>query len=80
MKRKILVAAGALLVVLVAIQLVPVDRSNPPVLADFDGPPEVEEGEMPLPIYLLTHPGARLTEAATSTLHDWSMALPQAAD
>jgi hypothetical protein len=41
MKRKILIAAGALIVVLVAIQLVPVDRSNPPVVADFDGPPAV---------------------------------------
>ncbi len=41
MKRKVLLAAGALVVVLIAIQLVPVDRSNPPVVADFDGPAEV---------------------------------------
>ncbi len=41
MKRKVLIAAGALVVVLVATQLVPVDRSNPSVAADFDGPSEV---------------------------------------
>ena len=41
MRRKLLVAAGAVMVVIVAIQLVPVDRSNPPVVADFDGPAEV---------------------------------------
>ncbi len=41
MKRKVLIAAAALVVVLIAIQLVPVDRSNPPVSADFDGPAEV---------------------------------------
>jgi hypothetical protein len=42
MKRKILVLIGALVVILVAIQLVPVHRTNPPVVADFDGPPAVE--------------------------------------
>jgi len=41
MKRKVLIAAAALVVVLIAIQLVPVDRSNPPVVADFDGPAAV---------------------------------------
>lgn len=33
----------ALAVVALALQLVPVDRSNPPVRSDFDGPPEVRE-------------------------------------
>jgi hypothetical protein len=140
MTRKVLVLFGALAVILVAIQLVPVDRTNPTVVADFDGPPavkavletscydchshetrwpwysrvapfswlvahdveeardhlnfsqwgnldakrqaklaeemweEVEEGEMPLRMYLLAHPDARLTGAAKATLHDWSLA------
>jgi len=34
-------AAGALLVLLLAVQLVPVDRSNPPVLVEVAAPPEV---------------------------------------
>ena len=37
-RRAALVAAG----LLGAAQLVPLDRSNPPVTADFDGPPAVE--------------------------------------
>ena len=32
-----------LLVIFVALQLVPVDRSNPPVTADFDGPTQIKE-------------------------------------
>lgn len=139
MKRTVFILVGAVAVVLVAIQLVPVDRTNPTVSADFDGPPavkavletscydchshetrwpwysrvapvswfvahdveeardhlnfsqwgnldakrreklteemweEVEEGEMPLKMYLLAHPDARLSEAAKATLHDWSL-------
>jgi hypothetical protein len=41
MKRKILILVGAVVVILIAIQLVPVDRTNPPVVADFDGPSQV---------------------------------------
>jgi len=41
MRRKILILVGALVVILIAIQLVPVDRTNPPVVADFDGPAQV---------------------------------------
>ncbi len=37
-RRFLLLALG----LLVAIQLVPLPRTNPPVVADFDGPPEVE--------------------------------------
>ena len=145
MKRKILIAAAAFAVVLIAIQLVPVNRSNPPVVADFDGPTavatvlkascydchsyetswpwysrvapvswlvahdveeardhfnfslwgnyngkrqerladeiweEVEEGEMPLPVFLLAHPDARLTDADKATIHAWSVAARQTA-
>jgi hypothetical protein len=145
MKRKVLIAAGALVVVLVAIQLIPVDRSNPPVVADFNGPSEVatvlrascydchshetswpwysrfapvswlvahdveeargrlnfslwgsydlkrqermaeeiweevENGEMPLPVFLLAHPDARLDEADKATLRNWSAAARQTA-
>ena len=140
MKRKLLILTGALAVILIAIQLVPVERTNPPVVADFDGPTavkavletscydchshetswpwysrvapmswlvahdveeardhlnfsqwgtldakrreklteeiweEVEEGEMPLKVYLLAHPDARLSEADKATLRDWSLA------
>lgn len=42
--RRTLVASGLALVGLVlAIQLVPVDRSNPPVTADLAAPPAVDE-------------------------------------
>ncbi len=143
MKRKVLIAAGALFAVLIAIQLVPVDRSNPPVDADFDGPTEVatvlrascydchshetswpwysrvapvswlvahdveearghlnfslwgdydpkrqerlaeeiweevDEGEMPLPAYLLAHSESRLNEADKATIQVWSAAARQ---
>ena len=139
MRRKILLLVGALVVILIAIQLVPVDRTNPPVVADFDGPSnvesvlrtscydchshetrwplysrvapvswlvahdveeardrlnfsqwgsydqkrqaklaeemweEVEGGEMPLKMYRLAHKEARLSEAAKTTLRDWSL-------
>jgi len=33
---------------------------------------EVREGNMPLPSYLLLHPGARLSEADITLLCDWS--------
>ncbi len=143
MKRKILIAAAVLVAVVIAIQLVPVERSNPPVIGDFDGPAEVatvlrascydchsyetdwpwyshvapvswlvahdveeargrlnfslwrsydakrqerlaeeiweevEEGEMPLPAYLLAHADARLSEVEKATLHAWSSAARQ---
>ena len=37
-----MVVLAAVVLVFVAIQLAPVERSNPPVVADFDGPPEVK--------------------------------------
>lgn len=43
MRKKIFVAVATVAVVFLAIQLVPVERSNPPVTADFDGPPEVAQ-------------------------------------
>lgn len=127
----------AVLALLVLLQFVPVDRENPPVAGDFDGPAEVreilvrscydchsnltrwpwysrvapisflvahdveegrsklnfsewgtygqaerahqvaevqdviEEGEMPLPIYLLLHGGARLSGGDLQTLRGW---------
>lgn len=42
MKRYLKIAGLILVVLLVAIQLVPVDRSNPPVVADIEAPGEVE--------------------------------------
>lgn len=134
MKRAFWVGAGLLL----AMQLWPVERSNPPVSAEFDGPEpvrlilqascydchsnetfwpwyayvapvswlvahdvdharehlnfsewgalpddereelreeiweEVEEGEMPLPVYLLLHSGAALDDDDRRTLESWS--------
>lgn len=138
MKRKILIVIGVSVAVLLAIQLVPVGRDNPPVTADFDGPDavkqvlrascydchsnettwpwysrvaptswlvahdvdeardhlnfshwgrldpdrrakladeiweEVSDGEMPLKVYLIAHPDARLDDARRATLRDWS--------
>jgi len=138
-------ALGAL-AVLGVLQLVPLDRSNPPVTADFDGPPEVErvlrqscydchsnetawtwtayiapvswfvvrdvhrardeynlsgwgrmdaedraelphemvekveDGEMPLPAYLLIHPEARVSEADLAVLRAWAATFPEDAD
>lgn len=146
MKRKIVIVAVVLVVVFVAIQLVPVDRTNPRVVADFDGPPdvarvlrtscydchshetswpwysrvapsswlvahdveearehlnfslwgtyddkrrgkladeiweEVEDGEMPLKVFLIAHPDARLSDAAKATLRDWSRAVEHTMD
>jgi hypothetical protein len=146
MKRKIVFVVAALVVLFLAIQIVPVDRSNPPVVADFDGPPavarvlrtscydchsnetswpwysriapsswlvahdveearghlnfslwgtydekrkgklaedaweEVEDGEMPLKVFLIAHPDARLSDAAKATLRDWSLATEHAVD
>jgi hypothetical protein len=134
-RRRILLA---LLAVLVAIQLVPLPRTNPPVTADFDGPADVErvlrrscydchsnetvwswtayaapmswlvvrdvhrardeynlsawgtmdpddraelpeemvekveDGEMPLPPYLLIHPEARVSAADLAVLRAWA--------
>ena len=136
--RRLALLAAALIVL---IQFVPVDRSNPPVEADFDGPAEVaavlrtscydchsnetrwpwysrvappswlvahdieeardrmnfslwgsfdprrqqklaediweevEQGEMPLRMYLLAHPAARLSESARQTLREWALAV-----
>jgi hypothetical protein len=42
MRHRLVIAVIATIVALAAIQLVPVERSNPPVVADFDGPAEVE--------------------------------------
>ena len=133
-KRLLLIPVG----LLVAAQLVPLRRTNPPVTADFDGPPEVErvlrnscydchsnetewswtayvapaswlvvrdvheardefnlsewgtmsardrarlprkmveevaEGDMPLPMYLLVHPDARVSEAYLAILRAWA--------
>jgi len=41
MKKKIIVVALVVAAAIVVIQLVPVTRDNPPVVADFDGPEEV---------------------------------------
>jgi hypothetical protein len=43
MKKKLCLALILLVVVLLAIQLVPVERSNPPVSADVAAPPAVAE-------------------------------------
>ncbi|MEX1311305.1 MAG: heme-binding domain-containing protein [Candidatus Sulfomarinibacteraceae bacterium] len=43
MRKKIFIAIAVLAVVFLAIQLVPVERTNPPVTADFDGPQEVAQ-------------------------------------
>lgn len=126
----------SLLVLLVAIQFVPVDRENPPVVADFEGPAEVEsllrracydchsnetvwpwysyvapfsllvahdveegreelnfsdwaavkdkahlieeiyeeteEGEMPMPVYLITHGDAKVSPEEMELLRVWA--------
>lgn len=138
MKKKLLVSLVVLVGVGVVIQFVPVERSNPPVVADLDAPPavkdvirtscydchsnetrwpwyskvapmswlvshdveeargqfnlslwgtyepkkqqrvaakmweEVEDGEMPLPAYLLAHGDARLTDADRALLESWA--------
>ncbi len=129
---------GVLLGAAIVIQFVPVDRSNPPVVADFDGPEnveailrrscydchsnevswpwysrlapvswlvardvkkgreelnfsdwprfaaksdmrdeiveEIDEGEMPLPIYLITHRDANVTAEERAILEAWALA------
>lgn len=138
MRRVAVVLGGILVAAFALIQLVPVDRSNPAVVADLQAPPEVtsvlrascydchsnetrwpwysrvapaswlvahdveegrsrlnfslwgaydgkrrqrlaeelweevEKGEMPLPLYLLAHPGARLSQDETEVLRRWS--------
>ena len=138
MRRRLTWLAILLAAVFVAIQLVPVDRSNPAVTGDLGAPPEidailrrscydchshetrwpwysrvapvswlvasdvheareemnfsrwrslddreqhhlreeigeqVERGEMPLPIYLSMHPGARLDDGSRRALLDWA--------
>jgi len=138
MKKIALAAAVTLLGLGAAIQLVPVERGNPPVVADIAAPPavtavlrascydchshetrwpwysrvapiswlvahdveeargrlnfslwgsyeakrqqrlaeeiweEVEKGEMPLPVYLVVHRGARLTTGDRELLRAWS--------
>lgn len=140
MKRTLIIAALVVVVLLLGIQLVPVERSNPPVVANLEAPAaveavlrtscydchsnetswpwysrvapvswlvaddveearkhlnfsswgsyeprkqarlreqvweEVSDGEMPLLMYRLAHPAARLTPAARETLKGWSAA------
>ena len=143
MRRPLRYALGGL-AALGALQLIPLPRTNPPVTADFDGPPEVERvlrrscydchsnetewtwtayvapvswlvvrdvhrargeynlsawgrmdpedraelphemvekvenGEMPLPAYLLAHPEARVSDADLTVLRAWAGATPDA--
>ena len=145
MRRPAKLALGTL-AVLGLLQLVPLPRTNPPVTADFDGPPEVErilrrscydchsnetrwtwtaylapvswlvvrdvhrardeynlsewgrmdrddrlelphemvekveDGEMPLPPYLLIHPEARVSEPDLDVLRAWARTFPEDAD
>jgi len=138
LKRFLLIAGGAL----IAMQAVPMRRTNPPVTHDFDGPPDVErvlrqscydchsnetewswtawvapmswlvvrdvhrardefnlsewdrldaddrgelpgemvekveDGEMPLPPYLLVHPEARVSQADLAVLRAWAASFP----
>jgi len=135
--RRIKVILISFVALLVLIQFYPLDRSNPPVTAEIETPPEVkvvlkescydchsnetvwpfyayiapvswlvvrdvhkarhdvnfsewgsipvekqykkldklweevEEGKMPLPIYLITHPGAKLSEEHKATIKNW---------
>ncbi len=136
MKKAIKYILTAVIVIFIGIQLIPVDRSNPPVVSDLDAPIEVKailkrscydchsnevnwpwygyvapvswlvahdveegreelnfsewsqyagdaemkeeiveeitEGEMPLPIYLITHPNASVTEQELVVLKQWA--------
>ena len=38
---------------------------------------EVENGEMPLPIYRILHPEAHLSEIQKNTIRDWAVSNPQ---
>lgn len=40
-------------------------------------PEEVEEGEMPMPIYLLAHPGAKPSEAEKAAIVGWGRGLAE---
>ncbi len=137
MKKKALIAAVCVVVLFGIIQLVPVSRTNPPVVADLDAPPqvtavlrascydchsnetrwpwysqvapvswlvahdveeardhlnlslwgtyqegkrrkaaeemweEVRQGDMPLRMYRLAHPDARMSDADRATLEEW---------
>ncbi len=139
MKPIVKYALIALPVLAFGIQLIPVERTNPPVVADFDGPAEVaqilrqscydchsnettwpwyshvapvswlvahdveeardelnfsdwprfaaddhvvkkiveevDEGEMPLPIYLINHPEAKISAESLAVLKDYFGAL-----
>jgi hypothetical protein len=136
MKKIIKYAMIAVIAIFAGIQLVPVDRSNPPVVSDLEAPLEVKrilqrscydchsnevnwpwysyvapvswlvsydvkegreqlnfsewnkyasdgemkeeiieeisEGEMPLPIYLITHQNASVSQQELSTLRQWA--------
>ena len=140
MKRALRIVLVVLSIIAALAQFYPVERSNPPVRADLDAPPEVrkvlrsacydchsnetrwpwyshvapaswlvhkdvrrargemnlsewglmrpkdrarlreemweeiEAGNMPLPIYRLVHPGARLTEEQRDVLRRWMLA------
>ncbi|MFQ5583953.1 MAG: heme-binding domain-containing protein [Calditrichia bacterium] len=138
MNKKLKYALLIILVIIVLIQFIPLDRSNPPVTSEIQAPPEVmkilknscydchsnetrwpvyshiapvswlvvsdvheareemnfsewgqikpgkqlkhleeiveetEEGDMPLPIYLIMHSGARLAADDLATLKTWA--------
>jgi len=140
-KKAALIVVSGLAVIAVGIQLVPVSRTNPPVVADFDGPAdvravfrkscydchsnetrwpwyshvapsswlvahdveearghfnfslwgtysaakkahlaediwdEVKDGDMPLIVYRLGHPGVTPSDADKMTLQRWSRAM-----
>jgi len=137
MNKRLKMTLIGIAALLLLIQFLPVERTNPPVTGDFDGPieikkifkkscydchshennwpwysyvapvswiiahdvnqareefnlsewksagprkrahlreeiyEEVEEGEMPLPSYLLTHPGAEVSDEELKILKDW---------
>lgn len=136
MKKSIQYSLTALIAIFLGIQLIPVDRSNPPVVSDLEAPIEVKtilkrscydchsnevkwpwysylapvswlvshdvkegreelnfsewsnysgdakkkekiieeisEGEMPLPIYLITHPEASVSKQELEILKQWA--------
>jgi len=138
MRKPVLIVLAAVVVIGLGIQLVPVERSNPPLVADLEAPPEVravleaacfdchshqtrwpwyshvapvswmvvhdvaegrgklnfsawgtleppqqeklkrkswkevEEGEMPILVYRLAHPEARLDEQERATMLGWA--------
>lgn len=136
MKKTVKYSLIAVIAIFVGIQLIPVDRSNPPIVSDLEAPIEVKtilkrscydchsnevdwpwysyvapvswlvahdvkegreelnfsewqkhaadaemkegiieeisEGEMPLPIYLTTHPDTSVSEEELATLKQWA--------